>query len=114
MSFSYQIRIEEGLFVASLLGNLINKHQAEGLVNELDFYLNEGKNKVVIDLSGMMYMNSTGLNVLINIFTKVRNRDGEVVLINIPEKINKLLLVTKLNSIFNVENTLEDAKKVLI
>ena len=114
MSFSYQIKTEEELVIVTLSGNLINKQQAGDLMNELDFYLNEGLNKVVINLDDMMYMNSTGLSVLINIFTKVRNGDGEVVLVNIPEKINKLLLVTKLNSIFNVENTLEDAKKILI
>ncbi|MCO6498973.1 MAG: STAS domain-containing protein [Vicingus serpentipes] len=114
MSFSYQINTEDELLIVTLSGNLINKQQAEDLMNELDFYLNEGNNKVVINLDDMMYMNSTGLNVLINIFTRVRNRDGEVVLTNIPEKINKLLLVTKLNSIFNVEKTLEDAKKILI
>ena len=114
MSFSSQIKEDDQLVIISLSGNLINKHQVEDLLNELDFYLNEGKNNIVVDLKEMQYMNSTGLSVLINIFTQVRNRGGEVVLINIPEKINQLLLVTKLNSIFNVENTLEDAKKVLI
>jgi len=114
MSFSSQIKVDDQLVLISLSGNLINKNQVEDLLNELDFYLNEGKRNIVIDLIEMQYMNSTGLSVLINIFTQVRNRGGEVVLINIPEKINKLLLVTKLNSIFNVENTLEDAKKVLI
>ena len=104
MSFSSQIKEDDQLVIISLSGNLINKHQVEDLLNELDFYLNEGKNNIVVDLKEMQYMNSTGLSVLINIFTQVRNRGGEVVLINIPEKINQLLLVSKLNSIFNVEN----------
>ena len=56
-------------------------------------------------------MNSTGLSILINIFTQTRNRGGEVVITNIPEKINKLLIITKLNSIFNIEETVEAAKK---
>ena len=114
MSFSFQIKKEQELVLIDLSGNLISKHQIEDLLNELEFYCNEGGNKVVMDLAEMKYMNSTGLGILINIFTKVRNAGGEVVLINIPEKINKLLLITKLNSIFNIESTLEDAKKVLI
>jgi anti-sigma B factor antagonist len=114
MSFSFQIKKEEELVLIHLSGNLISKHQIEDLQNELDFYFSEGDTKIVLDLSEMKYMNSTGLSILINIFTQVRNRGGEVVLVNIPEKINKLLLITKLNSIFNIENTLEDAKKVLI
>ena len=35
-------------------------------------------------------------------------------LVNIPENINKLLLITKLNNIFNVEATLADAKNILV
>ena len=114
MSFSFEINKEEELILINLSGNLISKHQIDDLLDELDFQYNDGAKKVVIDLSEMKYMNSTGLGILINIFTKVRNVGGEVVLVNIPEKINKLLLITKLNSIFNIENTLEDAKKVLI
>jgi len=59
-------------------------------------------------------MNSTGLSILINLFTQTRNRGGELVITNIPEKINNLLVITKLNSIFNIEDTVEDAKKILI
>lgn len=113
MSFSFNISKENGFIHVRLEGNLINKQQVEGLVAELDFYYNEGINKIIIDLSDMQYMNSTGLSILINIFTKTRSKGGEVILINIPDKINKLLIITKLNSIFNIENSVEDAKKIL-
>jgi len=114
MSFLYKINANDDIVLINLSGSLIGKNQIEELLTELDFFINEGKSKVILDLSEMNYMNSTGLSVLINIFTQVRNKGGEVVLVNIPEKINKLLLITKLNSIFNVENTVEDAKKVLM
>jgi anti-sigma B factor antagonist len=70
--------------------------------------------KLIIDLTEMEYMNSTGLSILINIFTQTRNKGGEVIITNIPEKISQLLVITKLNSIFNIEETVEDAKKILI
>jgi anti-sigma B factor antagonist len=114
MSFSYTISKEEEIVIVYLEGNLIANHQIDDLQNELDFHLNDEDLKLVLDLSKMEYMNSTGLGVLIHIFTQVRNNGGEVVLVNIPENINKLLLITKLNSIFNVEETLEDAKKILV
>lgn len=114
MSFSYSISKEKGYIHLCLKGNLMNKQQIEGMLAELDFFYNEGINKIIIDLTDMLYMNSTGLSILINIFTKARSRGGEVVITNIPEKINKLLVITKLNSIFNIENTVDDAKKILV
>ena len=83
-------------------------------MNEIDFHYNSGLKKLIIDMTNMKYMNSTGLSILINIFTQTRNRGGEVVIVNIPEKIEKLLIITKLNSIFNIESSIEDAKKILV
>jgi anti-sigma B factor antagonist len=114
MSFSFEIKKEDQLIHVSLEGNLMSKQQIQSLLDEIDFFFNEGIKKIIIDLSKMQYMNSTGLSILINIFTQARNRGGEVVITNIPEKINQLLVITKLNSIFNIEDTVEDAKKVLI
>jgi anti-sigma B factor antagonist len=110
MSFSYKIAKDNDFINVSFFGNLMNKQQIQSLLDEIDFYSNEGINKIIIDLSEMKYMNSTGLNILINIFTQTRNKGGDVV----PEKINKLLVITKLNSIFNIEETVEEAKKILI
>ncbi len=114
MSFSFNIKKDKEFIQVSLEGNLMNKQQIQGLLDEIDFYFEEGIKKIIIDLSEMQYMNSTGLSILINIFTKTRNRGGEVIITNIPEKINQLLIITKLNSIFNIEDTVEEAKKILI
>lgn len=114
MSFSFEIKKDKEFINVSLVGNLMSKQQIQDLLEEIDFYFNDGIKKIIIDLSEMQYMNSTGLSVLINIFTQARNRGGEVIITNIPEKIKQLLIITKLNSIFNIEETVEEAKKVLI
>jgi anti-sigma B factor antagonist len=114
MNFSFKVKKDKNLIHVSLIGSLMNQTQIESLLVDLDGYFKDGFQKIIIDLSDMNYMNSTGLSILINIFTKARNGGGEVVISNIPEKINQLLIITKLNSIFNIEETVEDAKKVLI
>jgi anti-sigma B factor antagonist len=114
MSFSFDIKQDDGLILIALKGNLMSKEQAQPLLDEIDFFFSEGFKKIIIDLSELLYMNSTGLSVLINIFTQARNKGGEVILTNIPSKVNELLIITKLNSIFNIEETVEDAKKILI
>jgi len=114
MSFSFDIKKDDQIILVSLEGNLMTKQQIQSLLDDIDFHFNDGLKKIIIDLSEMQYMNSTGLSILINIFTQARNKGGEVIITNIPEKINQLLVITKLNSIFNIEETVEDAKKVLI
>ena len=114
MSFSFEIKKEDSIILISLKGNLMNKVQIQPMLDEIEHYGNEGIKKIIISLADMEYMNSTGLSVLINIFTQARNKGGEVIITDIPEKINQLLVITKLNSIFNIEETVEDAKKILI
>ena len=92
----------------------MNKEQVESMLDEIAHFSAEGVKKVIINLEAIEYINSTGLSILINIFTQARNNGGEVVITNIPEKINQLLVITKLNSIFNIEETVEAAKKILI
>jgi anti-sigma B factor antagonist len=55
-------------------------------------------------------MNSTGLNVLLMILTKARKSGGEAVLCNLSANISSLLSVTKLNSVFTVYNSLDEAE----
>ena len=80
------------------------------LFNEIEFEINEGVENIIIDLAEMLYLNSTGLSIFIQILTKVRNNGGDVVVVNVPEKINKLLVITKLNSVFNIKDSVENAK----
>jgi anti-sigma B factor antagonist len=114
MSFSFEIKREDSIILISLKGSLMNKVQIESLLDDIEHYSNDGLKKLIISLADMEYMNSTGLSILINIFTQARNKGGEVIITNIPEKINQLLVITKLNSIFNIEKTVEAAKKILI
>jgi anti-sigma B factor antagonist len=113
MGFSIEIKKDDKILNVTLKGSLINKQQIEGLMNELEFEFEQGFNKVIIDLLEMDYMNSTGLNILINILTLTRSKGGEVVIVNIPERIKKLLIITKLDSVFDIEDSIDDAKKVL-
>ena len=54
-------------------------------------------------------MNSSGLNVMINVLTKSRKAGGEVAIANVTKKIKELLIITKLNSFFNVSESIDEA-----
>lgn len=113
MVLDYNIKEENGKEILSLSGELIDKNQAIQMIKSVDELLESGKNKFVIDLSGLKYMNSSGLNVLIQLLTKTRNNGGESVICHVSKKVNELLIITKLNTLFKVADTKEEAFKLL-
>jgi anti-sigma B factor antagonist len=66
-----------------------------------------------VDIAQVRYMNSTGIDVLITLLTKFRNKGGEIVIINPSEQVKKLLIITKLNAIFHLAGSTEEAIEVL-
>lgn len=113
MVLDYKISEENNIQFLELSGELIDKNQAIDLIKAVDELLEYGKNKLVIDLSNLKYMNSSGLNVLIQLLTKTRTRGGESVICHVSKKVNELLIITKLNTLFKVTDTKEEAMKLL-
>lgn len=94
-------------------GRLIEKNQAEGLIKEFESLIESGNNKYLMDLQELEYVNSTGLNLLIGMFTQARNAGGELVIGGISPKVKKLMVMTKLDSIFKIYNSVEEAAESL-
>ena len=68
-----------------------------------------GRNKVVVDLTAVDYIDSTGLGILVICFTSLKKQGGALKLVN-PNKRNvELLLLTKLHTVFEVFNEVQDA-----
>ena len=66
---------------------------------------------VILNLENLDLINSIGLNSFIKIFTKSRNSGGDLYIVNISDKINQVLLLTKLNTVLNIATSLEEAKE---
>ena len=109
MVFDYSIRKDLNVNIVSLSGELIDRNQANDLVEDIDELLESGELKYVFDLSELRYINSSGLNVLIHVLTKARKSGGEAIVANVSKKVNELLIITKLNTVFTVTDTVEKA-----
>lgn len=99
----------EQTILATLKGRIVDTDTANLLIAGIVEALVPPVNKVIVDLGEIDYINSNGLNSLISILTKTRTRGGEVVLININDKIQKLMLITKLNTVFTSADSIEEA-----
>lgn len=105
----YQHHIEDSVFVLTLNGDLIGENKGPELMELANEQVNNNIKLCAIDISEVRFINSSGIGVLITLLTKFRNADGEVVLINPSDQVKKLLIITKLNAIFTIVNTREEA-----
>ncbi len=102
MIFTYKSKTQKKTTIYSLEGELIDRSQAIGMMEEIETAISKNSTKFLLDLESLKYMNSSGLNVIINILTKARKAGGDVAICCVNKKINELLVITKLNTVFNV------------
>jgi anti-sigma B factor antagonist len=107
MSFTYHSKQEGNIHVFHLSGNLIEKSQADTLLQDINDSLAKNRVLFLVDLKELKYLNSIGLAILIQILTKSRKAGGETVITHVNSKINELLVITKLNTVFMVAETVE-------
>ena len=105
----YTISNQSSYKLITLSGRLIEQSQAEGLIEEFEGFIQSGSNKFLMSLEELEYVNSTGLNLLIGMFTQARNAGGELVIGGISPKVKKLMVMTKLDSIFKIYDSVDEA-----
>ena len=113
MSFSYELSTSGKLTTIRPKGRILDISEAEELINEVGAKIEAGNNKLLFNMKALEYMNSAGLNMLINLLTKSRNHSGEMVLCELSNSVNKLLITSKLQNIFEIEAKEADAIKKL-
>jgi len=90
-------------------GKIMGGPDATVLHDQLHEFIDQNKKKVVIDLAKVDWMNSTGLGILISGLTTLRNNGGELKLANVTDKIQSLLTITKLITVFECYDSVEDS-----
>jgi anti-sigma B factor antagonist len=71
--------------------------------------LQEGQSRIVIDLAHVRYVDSSGLGDLVQAFTAAKTRGGAVKLIHVGKRLNDLLVVTRLLTVFDCYDAEPDA-----
>lgn len=95
--------------VISFKGNVMGGPDAVDLNDKLHELIEEDKKNVIVDLSKVKFMNSSGLGMLIGGLTTMRKAGGDLRICNAGDKIESLLIVTKLITVFKHYKSLEEA-----
>jgi len=97
--------------VLELKGNVMGGDDTKEFNDVLHKLIDDGKTRVVLDLGGVKFMNSSGLGMLIGGLTTMKKAEGHLKLANVTEKIESLLIITKLIKIFESFDSVDDAVK---
>jgi anti-sigma B factor antagonist len=73
-----------------------------------DILKNNGK-KIIVNLADVSYIDSSGIGELVSTYTTVTNNGGQLKLLNLTKKIQELLAITKLLTVFQVFNSESEA-----
>ena len=97
--------------VLDLKGKLLMGDSDEALRKTIKDMADGGKIKILLNLSEVPYMDSAGLGGLVSCFTTVKNKNGKLKLLGLTTRLQDLLSITKLLTVFETFDNEEEALK---
>jgi anti-sigma B factor antagonist len=111
--FEFKIEKKSNVIWVNLLGKLVNPDDASQLENSVAENLTDSSNSLILNLKELEYINSSGLNSLIKLFTRSRNLGGDATICNMNQSVKNLVLVTKLNTVFTITDSINNIDEYL-
>ena len=88
--------------VIKVIGDItLNKGGDILLKDKINSLLQQGQKKVLLDLGAVSYVDSAGLGQLVHVHTTTTHHGGKLKLLNLSKRLNDLLVVTKLATVFD-------------
>ena len=87
----------------------VDVYTAPRLREKLVQLVSQGKYRLVVDLEGVDFLDSTGLGVLVGGLKRVRTHDGDMALVCTQQRILKVFEITGLTRVFDIHDSLEAA-----
>ena len=111
----FEIKVEKKTnhIWVGLIGKLINEDDGKNMSDQIISSISNSHSEVIINLKALEYINSSGFNNILKVLTSTRNLAGDTILCNANSLIEKLLITTKLNTIFKVQSNIENFEDFL-
>jgi len=111
LTISYE-HISDRTTVVTVVGD-VDVYKAPTLREALVEILEQGRSRLIIDLEGVEFVDSTGLGVLVGALKRTRAREGDVALVSPSGPIRKGLRITGLSRVFPVFGSVPQAEEEL-
>lgn len=106
---NYTINERYNCIVFEFSGDLMGGPDATKFNDKLHELIDQDRKEVVADVSNVKFMNSSGLGILIGGLTTMRNAGGDLRIAGADKRIESLLMVTKLVTVFKSFRTVDEA-----
>src|ERR1700694_4246328 len=93
-----------GVTIVDLSGRITLGEGSVVLRDTIRDLVSKGKNRILLNLADVTYIDSSGIGELVSAFTTVRNQGGELKLLKLTKEVHDLLQITKLYTVFDVND----------
>jgi anti-sigma B factor antagonist len=104
MSLKIEPREVSHVTILDIEGRIILGDEIGALRDAIHGLISQGKKKIILNLAGVDYIDSSGVGELVGCYTSVRSAGGELKLLNLTQKVQDVLHVTKLYTVFDVRD----------
>ena len=104
MSMKVSTRQVDGVTILDLSGRITLGEGSVTLRDSIRDLVAKGSTKILLNLGNVDYIDSSGVGELVSAFTSVKNAGGELKLLNLTKKVQDLLQITKLYTVFDVHD----------
>lgn len=112
MSFDSTIQTIDGVLVLSLKGKVLEDKLLKDILKSVEEALPKSKGKIILNLSELDYVNSTGINFFIKVLTKARIHGGDVVFYGITGSVKTIVHISKMDEVFTIVESQEEALSI--
>ncbi len=88
---------------------ILGEPEIKALRDQTTELIQKGRKKIILDLSSVTWVNSTGLNVITDIMCELRSVGGDLKLSNLLDRVENLLIITKMISVIDCYDSVEEA-----
>src|SRR5262245_62490562 len=108
MDLGLDVTERDGYAVLSVRGE-VDVYTAPKFRERLIELVGEGKHRIVVDLEGVDFLDSTGLGVLVGGLKRLRSHNGDLLLVCKQSRILKVFEINGLTKVFSIFSTVDEA-----
>jgi anti-sigma B factor antagonist len=104
-------KIIEGVMLVDVRGRITLGPETEALRSKLKQLIDNGQQRIILELGEVTYVDSVGLSTLVASYTSARRAGGDLKLFRLPRGLHQLLQITRLSTVFEVYESLDAARQ---
>ena len=109
----FKIDKKDGYTLVQVLNERLDTHTAPALKSELVLIFSKGEKNILLNLDACTYCDSSGLSAILVANRLCKNANGTFVLYGLQPTVEKLIIISQLDTVLNVSNDMEVAESFM-